>query len=481
MAAGLAGHPELVSDLHADPDYSRRALEAVKLIDPSKQPHGFSQKSVDVLTQGALAGALTGGASLPKVAMGAGMGALASGTGAATEAVTGSPAAGAIAGMAVPGAVGKIAGGSRKLPDNVRKMKEEGVQMTPGQILGGKAKDLESGATSFPILGTSIKSAFRRGHESAIEAVANRALSPVGEKLPNGLTGNKAVEYVEHTLGEHYEDLYSKSKGSLYNTGSKLPAVVGQPTTPGMSFDSELTKIRDMAVQGNMPPEQLSQLDAILQKEIRARFNQHGLASGENIKDIESFLGKFSKKKMNSDNYHDQELGGAIKEAQAALRRMMERENPQHAVEFHKLSEGWANFKRMQGAAASVAAQDGVFTPAQLHRSVKTQGKTKDDAAFARGRALMQDFSSAAKDVLSPSVPDSGTALRTAIRDLYQHPLQGVAGGVASMLYSPPAQRAIQTMLTQENPAIAEAARRSVIPLGITQDDINRAKMGNTP
>lgn len=468
--ANVAGRPDLAPDITPDPDIARRGLESLGLIKPGVTPQGGIQRAVDVLTQGAVGGALTGGTTMPQVAAGAVMGALSSGAGAVTEAATGSPTAGAIAGMAVPGGVGKVAGGGRKLPQNVEMLNKEGVAMTPGQILGGTAKDIESAATSWPVLGSAIKGAQRHGLETFGEAAFNRSLEPVGEKLPKNLTGHKAVEYVEQTLGEYYDRILEKSHGSLHATGSKMPTVPGQPTT-STTLDGELTNLRQMAVAGNMPPEQLSQLDAILQREIRGRFNQHGLASGETLKEIDSFLGKFAKKKALSDNYYDNQLGMAVKEAQASLKRMIERENPKHAAELNKVDEGWANFKRVQGASASVGAHEGVFTPAQLQRSVKTKGKTRDDAAFARGKALMQDLSGAGKDVLSPSVPDSGTALRNAVRDIWQHPLQGVAGGLGSAIYAPPVQRAIQKMLTGNNPAIREAAKRSIIPLAETEGD----------
>ena len=476
-AATAAGHPELAPDLRSDPDIIRTLFEKAGLIKPGVEPSGPVQKALDVLTQGAVGGAITGGAGLGAKALGAGMGALSSGAGAATEAATGSPALGAAAGVAVPGGVGKIAGGGRKLSPDVAKLAKEGVQMTPGQIMGGAVKNLEDSATSMPVLSTAIKSAQRRGHESFDAGAFNRALAPVGEKLPDGVTGHKAVAHVERILGERYDELLSKSKGNLYSSGqqgSTMPTVPGSPAAAALSLDAELTNLRAMAVAGNMPPAQLSELDGILHNEIRGRFTKHGLASGETVKEVDSYLGQMAKKKELSSNYHDNQLAGAIKEARAAITRMLDRENPQHAGEKQKIDEGWANFKRVQSAASNVGASEGVFTPAQLVRAVKSTGKTRDNASFARGGALMQDYAEAGKEVLSSSVPDSGSPLRLAWQQLNKHPFLGTAGAVASAAYHPAVQKVLQKMLASDNPKIREAAKRAMIPLSVTENDNGR-------
>ncbi len=104
-AATAAGRSDLAPELTPNPDLARHGLEAAGLIDTNIQPVGGVQKWIDLLTQGATAGALTGGASIPRAVAGAGMGALSSGAAGATEAAGGSPAMVATAGM-LPGGVG---------------------------------------------------------------------------------------------------------------------------------------------------------------------------------------------------------------------------------------------------------------------------------------------------------------------------------------------------------------------------------------
>ena len=103
----ILGNPDIA--LTPNPDFARRGMEAVGLIDPAIQPVGGLQRGIDTLTQGAVGGALTGGSSLARTAVGAGMGALSAGAAGATQAATDNPALAATAGMLMPSAA-RVAG-----------------------------------------------------------------------------------------------------------------------------------------------------------------------------------------------------------------------------------------------------------------------------------------------------------------------------------------------------------------------------------
>ena len=462
----LAGRPDLSPDIKPTPDFARRGAEAVGLINPNVVPQGLGQKAADVLVQGATGGALTGGTSLPQTLINAGMGALSAGTGAATEALTGSKPLGIAASIAAPAAASRVAGGMQLRPD-AETLNKAGVKMTPGQMAGGTLQRIEDALTSVPLLGDAIKSAQRRGFESFGVAAANGALKPIGEKIPSGVKGNEAVGYAQDKLGSAYNSLRDRMKGSL-DGPTQAPGVTALPSpNPTPTLRMELDNIKTMGA--NLPKDQSRQLNDIIQSEIIDRFPKSpgSVASGETIKNIESQLGNLSKTMGRSENYDVRKLGLAVKEAQASVRRMVERENPQHAAELEKINEGWAIFKRVQGAASSVASKDGVFTPAQLHAAVKNQDISKDKAKFARGDALMQDFSGAGKNVLSQTVPDSGTATRALVEGgllgagslgayMYEHPVLGALGAGATLAgtlpYTPWGQTAIQSVMANKRP-----------------------------
>lgn len=466
--ATAAGRPDLAPDLTPDPDLARRAFESVGAINPKIVPQGGAQQAADVLTQGAVSGAMTGGASLPQVATGAAMGAISSGAAAGTEALTGNRSLGIAAGIAAPAVAGKVASGGMALSEDVRRLQREGVKMTPGQLAGGALQRIEDAMTSIPLLGDAIKSAQRRGHESFGQAAFNMALAPIGEKLPPSLKGNDAVAYVQDKLRSRYDALRDQMHGSLDgHTGARrLPQSQGQAASP--TLRQELGQIE--SVGQNLPAPQREQLTRIIKNEVVDRFTSAGMASGQTIKDVESKLGGMAASFSRSDNYDVRNLGAAVKETQAALRRMVENENPQYASELNRINMGYSVFKRTQRAASSVAAKDGVFTPAQLHSAVKAGDYSKDKSNFARGDALMQDFSQAGKNVLSQTVPDSGTPYRALMEaaalgglgQIFNHPLIAAGAVSGTLPYTPIGQRGLQAFLTRNpNPMYSDVAARS--------------------
>lgn len=475
-AATAFRRPDLAPDLTPDPDFGRRGMEAVGAVRPDIVPRGAIQRGLDTLTQGGVGGALTGGASLPARVVGAVMGALSAGAAGTAEAMGGSPAAVAAAGLAVPAAAGKLATWRPQMTPQARALNDEGVALTPGQILGGGAKRLEDAATSFPVVGDVIKGAQRRGFDTFGQAAIRRSLEPIGETLPRGLTGNKAVEYAYGRLGDAYDNLLPKLKGDL-NAGepSDSTALAVRPEngvmpagTPGparaSSFRQDLDNIKAMGA--NLPEAQRSQLNDIINKEVIGQFTPAGMASGETLKNIESLLGTLAKKKALSDNYHENQLGGAINEIQASMRRMVNEVNPDYQGELAKINEGYANFKRVQNAASSVGAPEGVFSPAQLTRAVRAGDTSKDKARFAEGNAQMQDLAQAGRAVLPSSVPDSGTPYRAALMYAATHPLRAAALGIplsaAALPYTAFGSRAAQALLTRPgNPIYSDIAART--------------------
>lgn len=321
-------------------------------------------------------------------------------------------AAGA-AGQGLMSGLARIA--SPKTSPEIQKLMAEGVTPTPGQILGGSFKRVEDGLTSVPIVGDAIKSGQRRAAGDLNTAAMNRALKPVGESLPKGLQGREAVEYVGTRLGGKYDAL--------------LPKLSTQADAP---FTTELNSLRSLVQNGNMGEAEAAQFGKILQNQVLGKFQGQGAVTGETIKKMDGELGRLSGNYLRDPSADKRQLGEAIGELQGSLRDLMTRSNPQYAKELTEINTGYANFKRIQRAAAGVGAEDGIFSPAQLQSAVKAMDRSKDKGAFAKGSALMQDLSEPAKKALGGSVPDSGTPYRLAAT-------MGATGGAGAFLGMPAA------------------------------------------
>lgn len=360
----------------------------------------------------------------------------------AVNTVKGAAGLGAVLGITQPAtsweerakntAVGGVAGGvgqgivkgvSRVVSPNtspeVRALMNEGVTPTPGQILGGSVKRTEEAMTSIPIIGDAIKSGQRRAASDLNNAAMNRALSPIKESLPKGISGRDAVEYVGDKLGAKYESLLPKLTAKADKT-----------------FSQEIAQLRSMVDNGAIDPRAAESFKRILQNDVLGKFQAQGSMTGQTLKQVESDLGQQISRLSASTDADQRLIADALKEVQSSLRGVVQRSNPAQAAELKAINTGYANFKRVQRAASGLGADEGIFSAAQLQSAVKAMDRSKDKGQFAKGGALMQDLSEPAKSVLGNTVPDSGTPYRTLTA-------MG-AGGLASLL-SPAAAAGIMT------------------------------------
>lgn len=340
-----------------------------------------------------------------------------------------------------------------KTSDEVTKLMREGVTPTPGQVLGGSAKAAEEKLTSVPIVGDAIRMGQRRAQGELNTAAVNRALSPIGEKLPKGVVGRDAIDFAEKTLGQSYDDVLNR---------------VGAPKIDNQML-GELANLRNIVA--NQPKDFAGRLEKIVDNEILGR-TQDGRLTGEAIKAAEGNLGQLARGLRSSPDFDTRKLGEAVDETQRILRSWLERSAPKDVSQQLKATNaGWANFKRVQRAASSVAAEDGVFSAAQLHNAVRALDRTKDKAGFARGDALMQDLSGAAKKALSQTVPDSGTPGRLMAAALaggglgYLSPTALALTGAAALPYTPAGQKTVAALLARR-PELAQPVAEAVRTVG---------------
>jgi hypothetical protein len=387
------------------------------------------------ITGGMATGAALG--PLGAVGMGAGMGFATPTSNGPTEAITNmgvGAGAGYLGDKAVQGVSRMFA---PKVAPEVQKLIDEGVNLTPGQIMGGNIARFESKMTSAPFVGDAIANAQRRGGEELNRVAFNRALSPIGEKLPMNIpVGREAVKYTDDALGAAYDKL--------------LPKLT---TQADQQFGASVQSLEQMVQNGALDPKYANLFSKTLKTRVIDKFQGQNAMTGQTLKDVESFLGNEIKRFGISQDPDARLLADAYQQLQAEIRGLVSRTNPQYAKELKDINTGWANFKRVQRAAAGLGAEDGVFTPAQLENAVKALDRSKDKARFAEGKALMQDLSGAAKSVMGQKYPDSGTAGRAmnvgALASGFYNPAIPLGLAAGSAAYAPPIQKMIQGLLTQ--------------------------------
>lgn len=289
----------------------------------------------------------------------------------------------------------------------VNKLMNEGVELTAGQMAGGAAKRAEDAMASIPILGSTIRKAQRRSVETFNRAAINRSLDDIGVKLPQGTSaGHDAVGFAQDEFGKAYDQVIPRMRASV-----------------DTDFRTDLNDIVAKAQRENLPQQYIDQLQHVITRDVIEPFRAGtGTIDGKSAQKIGTKLDELINP-LKRGGVYEQQLGGYLREADKAIDDMMARQNPLLQAAKNRIDAGYAKFKTVQNAATSLGAKDGVFTPFQLSRAIKTRDRSKDKAAFARGDAMMQDLATAARDVLPQTVPDSGTPERAL--------LMGMIGGAA--------------------------------------------------
>lgn len=336
-----------------------------------------------------------------------------------------------------------------------RQLSEQGVELTPGQMLGGGFQRAEDAATSVPITGDAIRDARIRGIESFDRVALNRTLAPIGRELPRRVNvGRDGLREAERAISGAYDD-----------------ALQGVVVAPDRQFSNDVTSA---LYSRQLPVDAADEVEAVLSNSLAPQFGRP--IDGRAWKDIDSQLRAAADAADNaSANRPSMRYArDAIRDIRRAFRGALERSNPEAFVGVQAADEATANLARIRQASqyTGTSARGGVFTPADLNRAVQGLDTSAGNREFARGEALLQDLSEPAMQVLPQRVPDSGTPFRSLMT---VGGLSGLGVGVGANpgavgavgaglmtgagLYSRPVQGLLNTIYrASNNPGQAEAA-----------------------
>jgi len=348
-----------------------------------------------------------------------------------------------VAGGASPLLTGAVSRAiSPKLSPDIEKLVQSGVNLTPGQLMGGALRNIEDKLTSVPILGDAINYARKKGYEEFNKAAYKQVLEPIGGKVPN-VTGREGIEAVEKQLNNSYDKI--------------LPNIVFKATP---EFNANISNLRSMVSQ-KLDPALVKRFNYEIDNVIGSKLApKTGMMDGIAFKEAESELGQLAKQFKNSGVVSERDLGNAFAQAQAELRNALNATNPQAKAELGNINKAWANFTRLQTAGSKANTAE-MFTPAQLAQAVRQMDTSVRKGAVSRGNALMQDLSDAGVNILPSKVPDSGTAGRLALGALLGggggyaaeqgliSPEYLVGAGALTLPYLPGGRQALTTMMTK--------------------------------
>lgn len=374
----------------------------------------------------------------------------------------------AVGGVTGWGADRLVRGAQHLLTPNVqqgaRVLAGRGVRMTPGQVVGGRAHEVEDMATSFPYLGGAIEQGRRQSYldfnMAGIRdiAAAYNAVPGVRQIAVPNEPGRRAVASVGNQLSNRYESLIPRLR-----------------LIPDDQIFADVRAASEITTNGDMTPRAIRQFRGIVQNQVLSRlgWNPNGPASasraltvpgtafaprvvdGQSYRQIERGLSSQIARFGRSSDPDHQAMAEGFRQIQQAFQAALQRSNPAAADELAALNSGWANLVRVEGAAGSAGARAGIFSPAQFRQAVRGADNSVRGRAYARGEARMQALADAADEVLPPQYPDSGTAGRLNISMARPEFWLGAAG---RRMYGPDAQQRISNFLLYPRGPASQAA-----------------------
>jgi len=366
-------------------------------------------------------------------------------------------------------------------PSSAETLRARGVQPTLGQSMGGIVKQTEDVALRAPILGPAIAGARDRVNTQFNRGVGLEALAPIGAKLPANLKpGFETVRHVEGALSKVYDDAVAM-----------VPAVMADEQ---LAADLAMVAAR----KSDLPETLASQYDSIISNRL-ARL-ERGPVSGEMVKDIQGELRQLAREQASKG---EESLAGMLNDAATAVMGVVSRTNPQAGQMIRAADEGWRVYSMMNDAAAAASNRGGVFLPGQFNAQVRRDAKGMGSNMAGKGLGRMQDYATAATDILPDQFGQPGTANAIGLGSVgvgaVTAPAQtaAVVGGLAAGAtpYFMAARRVIETLppnagraelvaaerqlaaLSQSDPAVAALLREVQARLGIAGGAVGAVAM----
>lgn len=327
----------------------------------------------------------------------------------------GGQVAGDLAGRAIEGAV-KRGAGAQALPEAVQRNLTLGQTADRNSLSGRIIGATEERMQSIPIVGDYIRNARERGLNSWRQNLVNQV-------APEGFTPNVAnpirnqMDEIEKTFRSRYAQ-----------------ALADKNVAPSKLFETQALRLITNP-QSGVPDDVSKQVMDDVMRNYQSRFGSTaapranaggGVAvagggnpvgmTGQSAKDFEAFLsGRARAFRLSAQNGSD-----PIAADKARLYEDLERAwttsyyrqiGSGGRTALRELDTRYAPFKTVERAAGARGTADpGAFTPAQLDEAVATRtGRSR----YARNQGILQDQAAAAREALTPRIPDSGTAERS--------------------------------------------------------------------
>lgn len=327
----------------------------------------------------------------------------------------------------------------------VQRLHNQGVDMTPGQVvsqsgkLGAGFRAVEDTLGSVPFLGAAVRQGQRESLEGFDRAAFREGLAPI----------NRATDKIGEEGIEEAQGLVSQSYGDALN---------------GVTLQADEPFIRGIAARqqaGGQIPKMGEDFNYILSNEIGPLFGQAGELSGKGFQEAlqvsRRAASDFSKQGLPTSHAASQQMRGVSDD----FIDMAMRQAPEAPEALNSANAAHRNISVLENA--SLRGSDDLFTPYQLRMAAKQNTKKYGgQSKAARGDMPYSDLAEAGQAVLPPTIPNSGTADRAWSTMVLPAALGGSALGAEALgagpgtvgtlaalggLYTRPGSRAFQKLM----------------------------------
>lgn len=356
----------------------------------------------------------------------------------------------------VVGAVSRIVSPEASTNAAVKLLKDEGVDPTVGQVLGGAWNTAEQKLSSLPIVGDMIRRARFAAVKDFNEAAGNRVLKPIGETAEGA--GFDMVKGAQDKIGSAYD----AALGSINHVNFDTP-----------QFNAALGRMQYMA--DRLPAPLKQEFNDQLNGVVLQNMTPNGSMLPETFQAVNSQLKRLADGWSKDPNMLNRKLGDAFKQLRSELESTVASQEPGFAAAKKATDTAYAKLKTLENAAGRAKNNEGVFTPGQYNMAIAAKDTSLNKARSSAGDAFDQDLGRAAQSVLGNTYPDSGTVGRAALGLLGigggfvnpAIPASLIAGGAA---YTRPVQNAIVSLITKRPdmaPQIANYLRQLTGPISL--------------
>lgn len=349
----------------------------------------------------------------------------------------------------------------------------KGVDLTIGQATSGKGgspigsgiKMIEEAIMSAPIIGSPIRSAYKRSVEQLNKASYNQILEPIKKY---------GIDEKLIKKSEAGHELYKSAKAIISNQYDKLLPKLKFPNLKELQSVYDDVILREL---DTLPKDAQNKFLKDMDDKFYTNFDMDGVLTGKGFKNAQIELRTLASEYSSSSSPIERSIGVSYDRVLDALTDTLKATNPKYAERLTDVDFSFKMLIPLEKATATASATHGVFSPSQLMNAVKSSDKSLRKGNVASGDALLQDIAGLGQQ-LKITLPNSGTATRAdimrsmgglggdalAVGGTYMNPLVGGALATGTMLgYSRPLNRFLRSGVTD---LIAPAMQRGSPALG---------------